>query len=223
MANVNITYEYKIPDEAYVDNFSQGLKGQFTYTGPEVLVVTLPPDGSAYTQKLDGPVYPGETTVEINVTTNPELLPYADLLWGRPYDYVAQTTETVLEDGTVYQEHTNKLIHDYYWPPVFNMKTQTWPTELQLRVRDPLTPAMRTYIAKAEMFVDILDEFELEAAEQQKFDAYKTALEAYKKVVALPWKYPGTNPLEVPAPKIPMALIQKVNEIKQSGFDKNPT
>jgi hypothetical protein len=197
--------------------------GQFTYTGPEVLVVTLPPDGSGYTQKLDGPVYPGETTVEINVTTNPELLPHADLLWGRPYDHVVEFEDVTLEDGTVYREQTNKLIHDYYWPPRYNMETQTWPSQLELVVRDPLTPKMRTYIAKGEMFVEILEQFELETAEQTKLNAYKTALAAYKNIVALPWKYPGTNPFEVDAPKIPMTLIQKINEIKASGFDKDPT
>lgn len=223
MADITINYQYKIPNEQFVDNFSEGLMGQFTYTGPEILTVTLPPDGSGYTQKLDGPVYPGETTVQINVTANPELIPHASLLWGRPYDHVAQFEDVTLEDGTVYREQTNKLIHDYYWPPRYNMETQSWPTELQLVVRDALTPTMRTYIAKGEMFVEILDQFELETEEQAKLTAYKTALAAYKNIVALPWKYPGTNPFEVSAPKIPMILVQKVNEIKASGFDKMPT
>lgn len=223
MADITINYEYKIPNEQFVDDFSDNLKGQFVYSGPEVLIVTIPLGGAGYTQKLDGPVYDNEFTVEINVKTNPELLPHASLLWGRPYDHVAEFTNTIIEGGVTYQEQTNKTIHDYYWPPVYNTETQTWQDKLRLIVRDTLTPGMRTYIAKGEMFIDILDQFELEPAEQTKLNTYKTALAAYKNVVALPWKYPGTNPFEVAAPKIPMMLIQKINEIKASGFDKNPT
>lgn len=223
MADITVNYSYKIPNEQYIDDFSEGLMGQFTYTGPEVLVITLPPDGSGYTQKLDGPVYPGETQIEINVTTNPELLAHAQLLWGRPYNHEAQFTDEVLEDGTIYKEQTNKTIHDYYWIPRFNMETRTWPTKLELIVRDALTPKMRTYIAKGEMFVEILEQFELETAEQAKLTAYKTALAAYKQRTAFPWKYVGTNPWDLQAPKIPMALIQKVNEAKESGFITEPT
>jgi hypothetical protein len=223
MADITVNYSYKIPNEQYINNFSEGLMGQFTYTGPEVLVITLPPDGSGYTQKLDGPVYPGETQIEINVKTNPELLPHAQLLWGRAYGYEAEFTEVTLEDNTIYKEQTNKTIHDYYWTPRFNMQTQTWPTELELIVRDALTPKMRTYIAKGEMFVEILEQFELEATEQAKLTTYKTALAAYTQRTAFPWKYPGINPWDLEAPKIPMALIQKVNEAKESGFVTEPT
>jgi hypothetical protein len=223
MADITVNYSYKIPNEQFIDNFSEGLMGQFVYTGPEVLVITLPPDGSGYTQKLDGPVYQGETTIEINVKTNPELLPHAQLLWGRAYGVEAQFRELILEDGTVYKEQTNKTIHDYYWNPRFNMQTQTWPTQLELIVRDALSPKMRTYVAKGEMFVEILEQFELEAAEQTKLTAYKTALAAYKQRSAFPWKYPGINPFDLEAPKIPMALIQKINEAKESGFITEPT
>ena len=49
-------------------------------------------------------------------------------------------------------------------------------------------------------------------------DAYKVELSSYKNLVALPWKYPGVNPFEAEAPKIPFDLVKRANEVKNSVF-----
>jgi hypothetical protein len=215
--HVSVTYTYAIPNDQFVDNFSEGLTKTFTYNGPEELIVTVPEGGSAYTQKLDGVVYDNEQTVVINVTTNPELLPTADLLWGRPDGLEAAFDNVTLEDGTVYAEQNNCTIHDYYWMPVYNEADESWPTELKLILKDTLSPKMRTALAKADMFIEILELVELSTDNATKLDAYKTAVEAYRNVVAMPWKYPGTNPFDLVAPKIPMELVNSINDIKAAG------
>ena len=222
MADVNINYDYKVPNELWIDDFSENLTRTFNYTGPEELIVTLPPDGSGYSQKLDGPVYPGETQVTINVTANPELLPLADLLWGRPDDHEVQFTSTTLDDGsnTVYQEYNNPTIHDYYFKPVYNMETNTWPTELQLVTKDTMSPKQRTFVAKADMFVSILDQFTLASDDATLLTNFKAALDTYKSKVIKPWKYTGNNPFDETAPTIPMSLIDAVNKVKGSNFEQ---
>lgn len=213
MADIELAYEYPIPDEQFLDGFEENKMGSFVYKGPDILVVTVPSDGSAYTQKLDGPVYDGEITVEINVNTNPELAAHASLLYGRPYDYIAEFEEVTLEDGTIYQNQTNKEIQDYYMPPRYNLSDGTW-TEPFLIVKDALSPNMRTFISKAEMFIEILDQFELDAASQTSLDMFRDNVAHYKSQVATPWKYPNQNPFDLQMPKIPMGLVTQLATVK---------
>ena len=218
MTDVSVTYSYNIPNDQFIEDFSNGETGTFTYNGPEVLLVTVPAGGSAYTQKLDGPVYDTEQLIQINVTENPELLVYADLLWGIPEDYEAEFENVTLDDGTVYADQTNKRISDYYWMPVYNEETEEWKP-LQLLVKDTLSAKMRTEIAKGEQFIEILERFSLEEEDEAKFRTYKEGLASYRNVCAMPWKYPGTNPFDLLCPKIPMALVNAKNTIKQAGLE----
>lgn len=216
---MSVTYEHRIPDECWIDDFSSDLTKEFTYIGPEELIVTIPrPDGSAYAQALAGPVYDYEFQITINVSDNPELLPYADLLWERPDGLEVETEERVDEHGYTYTEVTNRTIHDYYWKPTYDIEAEEW-RPLQLIVKDTLSPNMRTFVSKADMFVEILDKYEYDTEHQAKLAAFKVELAQYKALVVTPWKYPGVNPFDAVAPKIPMELTTKMNEIKQSGFD----
>lgn len=220
MTDVTVNYNYAIPNEQFINDFSDGLTKQFTYIGPEELTVTVRNhNGSAYTQQLDGPVYDDERVVTINVTTNPELLAIADLLWGRPYDHELTFTSTTLEDGTEYAEPDNQTIHDYYFQPNYDIENAAWITDLVTIEKDALSPKMRTYLAKADQFIEILDQFTLPDAETTQLTAYKAAVELYRSKVATPWKYPSNNPFETDAPRIPMELVSRINEIKTSGFD----
>jgi hypothetical protein len=218
MTDVTLHYNYKIPNEQFIDDFSENKSANFVYRGPEILVVTIPTaTGNAYTQKLDGPVYDNEFTVTINTTTNPELIPYASLLWGRPYDYVAEFTQITLENGVIYEQCNNLDIHDYYFKPGYDVDSQTW-LEPVLIQRDTLSPKMRTEIAKGEMFLEILSKFELSQESTAKLETYNQALSAYKSMVTTPWKYKEQNPYDLLAPKIPMELVLVLNQLKQSGL-----
>lgn len=232
MADVSIEYTFKVPDEPFVDDFSGNTTKTFTYIGPDVCTVTYRVgDGSSpYTQKLDGPVYDGEAQVEIDVIANPELLPIADLLWGRQYDVEATFDEETLSDGTVYLVQNNMTIHDYYWMPTCNVNEDTglfesWHLDddnvaiLNIFQRDPLSAGMRTYLAKADMFIEILERFELSTDETTLFNNYKTAVDNYRAKVATPWKFAGQNPFDLEAPKIPMDLVSRHQLIKSAGLD----
>jgi hypothetical protein len=242
MADVVKEYTVKVPNEQYVDDWSDNREMTFTYKGPEVCKITIPHPGagetiaSPYTQKLDGPVYDTETTTELNVTDNPELLPIADLLYGREYDLEATFTAKTLDDGTVYQEHNNTTIHDWFWNIrcVVDIDTQefvSWELEsggtgkqgdgkpvLVPFLRDPLSPKMRTYIAKADMFVEVIDQFALATADAKLLTDYKAALALYRVKVATPWKFENQNPFELEAPKIPMELVARHKEIVDAGL-----
>lgn len=233
MADVEIKYTFKIPDEPYINDFSGGKTKEFTYIGPDVLTVTCPNDNngftSPYTQSLTGPVYDGELSVDIDVTANPELLPIADLLWGAQPDAEATFDEETLEDGTKYQEQNNRTIHDYYWKPRGELNEdgsfKGWILDsdnvaiLNIFERDALSAKQRTYLGKADMFIEILDQFELPDDEAALLTAYKTAVETYRSKTALPWKYPDANPVDAEAPKMPMQLVGRRNEIKAAGLD----
>lgn len=213
MADITLVYEFPIPDEQFLEGFDEGKMGSFTYNGPEVLVVTVPSDGSAYTQKLDGSVYDGEITVEIDLAAHPELAAHASLLWGRPYDFVATFSEVTLPDGTVYQDQNNKDIHDYYFPPRYNLTDGTW-TDPFLVIKDALSPKMRAFISKAQMFIEILEMFELDTTSLTSLASFKTGVIEYSQKVATPWKYPGQNPFDIEAPKIPMGLVAQLAAAK---------
>tara|TARA_B110000046_G_scaffold49106_1_gene54671 strand:+ start:16064 stop:16810 length:747 start_codon:yes stop_codon:yes gene_type:complete len=235
MADIEKDYTFAIPDEMFVNDFSGSKTHTFTYKGPDKLTVTLPNDNngfsSCYTQKLDGPVYPGEeiTVIDLTKSSNAKLLPIADLLYGREYDLEATFTAKTLDDGTVYQEHNNFTIHDVYWKPRAELKDdgtfKNWildgsgNPDLELIEKDTLSPKMRTYVAKADMFIEILDQFELADAEATLLANYKTAVNTYRSQVATPWKYPNQNPFDLAAPKIPMDLVTRHNAIKSAGLE----
>lgn len=233
MADVEIKYTFKVPDEPYINDFSGGKTKEFTYIGPDKLTVTCPDDRngytSPYTQSLDGPVYDGEITEVIDVVANPELLPIADLFWGRQYDHEATFDEVTLEDGTKYQEQNNMTIHDYYWKPRGELNEdgtfKRWILDddnvavLEMFERDALSPKQRTYLAKADMFIEILDQFDLPDDEAAQLTAYKTAVETYRSKTSLPWKYVDVNPNDATAPKMPMQLVTRRNEIKAAGLE----
>lgn len=218
MSSSNVTYNYAVPDECWINDFSSNLTMEFEYIGPEELIVTIPrPCGSAYAQALAGPVYDYEFQLTMNVTANPELLPYADLLWERPDGLEVETEERTDSYGFTYTEVTNRTIHDYYWKPTYDIEAEEW-RPLKVIEKDTLTPKMRAYVSKADMFVGILERFQFNDADQAILDAYKVELAQYKALVTTPWKYPGVNPWDAIAPKIPMELIVKMNQIKDSGL-----
>lgn len=231
MADIEQEYTYKIPDEMFIDDFSGNKTATFTYKGPDKLIVTCPDDNngysSCYTQKLDGPVYDNEFTVEIDLTdaANAKLLPIADLLYGREYDLEATFDEVTLSDGTVYKEHNNATIHDYYWVPRLKISDKSWPLDsdgepiLELITKDALSPKMRTFLAKADMFIEILDQFELPTEEATLLTNFKTAVDTYRAKVATPWKYPNQNPFDLEAPKIPFDLVTRKQAIADAGME----
>ena len=227
MADVTIKYNFRVPDEHYIEDFSGNKTAEFSYIGPDKLTVTMGANGGAYTQKLDGPVYDGEEQVIIDVVANPELLPIADLLWGRQYDHEATFDEVDLGDGHKYLEQNNRTIHDYYWNPIAKMNDdgtfKEWDltdnvANLQMFTRDTQSPKQRIFIAKADMFIEIMDQYELASADATLLTNFKAAVETYRTKVSLPWKYPGVNPHDLTAPKIPMELITRHNEIKNTGL-----
>lgn len=225
MADVTVNYTVKVPDEQFLDGFSENKTKQFTYNGPEELVVTMDDLGNCYTQKLDGPVYDGEIQKTINVTDNPELLPIADLHYGRPYDHVLTFDEEDLGGGVTYKVANNSTIHDWFWPPKYDAENDNWFVDgdgnpvLDPILRDALSPAMRTYLAKADMFIAILDQFEHTDANATALTEYKAAVETYRNQVATPWKYDGQNPFDLQAPKMPMGLVAEINAAKAAGVD----
>lgn len=235
MADVNIEYTVKVPNEQYIDDWSDNRTITFTYTGPEICKMTIPYPGegvtvaSPYTQKLSGPVYDTETTVDVNVTENPGLLPIVDLLYGRPYDVEPTFDNETLDDGTVYAVQNNTTIHDWFWPVncIVDVDTKefvSWELDsdgnpnLVPILRDSLSPKMRTYIAKADMFIEILDQFALPTAENTLLTDYKALLALYRVKVATPWKFAGINPFDLEAPKIPMELVVRHKEIVDAGL-----
>jgi len=235
MADIEQEYTFKIPDEMFINDFSGNKTHTFTYKGPDVVKITLPDDGngfaSCYTQQLDGPVYDYEKTYDLDLTdsANAKFFPIADLLWGREYELEATFDEVTLDDGTVYLEHNNFTIHDIYWKPRCHIKEDgtfdKWILDsdgepiLAMFERDTLSPKMRTYLAKADMFIEILDQFTLVEAEETLLTNYKTAVETYRSKVAMPWKYANQNPFDLQAPKIPMDLITRHNVIKEAGLE----
>ena len=89
--------------------------------------------------------------------------------------------------------------------------------DLQPVYRDALSPKMRTYLAKADMFIEILDQFALDDAMTTKLTAYKAAVETYRSSVATPWKYAGQNPFDLQAPAMPIELVAQIQAIQGIG------
>lgn len=207
------TITARIPNEIWVDDFSEDKTATFQYNGPAKVWVIVEQDNSVTSYSESEPVLTANrTSIEVDMTTaSADKQQAATLLVMRgaehTYTYVAETNH----DGSVYQKITNPKLNDYYtlrYNPMngFELKIiekdKTIPTEAIAKER-------KAYVEKYSAAYDFSTE------DQAKIDSFLAAINTYLQSVetAYPWKYITIDKSEVP--KIPVTLVQLFNTLPQ--------
>lgn len=205
------TLTLKVPNELWVNDFSQNKTTNYTYTGPDrvwliVEVNTGTVFDKIYETKPDADTIGDKELLEINISTASEaelaaVIGIKTKLSDAPYvyTYVDQTNH----DGSIYKAISNPTIFDYYsikYVPVQGIL-------LEPIYKDPTNANMPLALERKNYVEKFANAFDFESADAAKITAFLTNINTYISTIstAYPWKFISVDKNEVP--KIPVSLV----------------
>ena len=203
-----------IPDDLWVDSWTQDNTISLTYDGPEKIYVKIKHDNSVMTWSVDEieNSESNEYVIELSAEDTTDVAYYL-INQGNIEDHVFQDEEN--HDGSIYKKIINPSIYDMFYidctkadglslKPIFK-QTDTFG---EIKAKEKLS-----YIKK----YDELYDFDSET--QAIIDQFILATETYLEQLAsvYPWKYIN---LPDQSPRIPAILIEKFKSLPE-GFGSN--
>jgi len=205
------TLTIKVPNQLWVDDFTENKTAKFQYDGPSKIWVksvngTLVP--TVYEEEPESD--PTEATkifpIEISTASETELAVAILLVHAPdPVEYVFE--DEINYDGTVYGKITNPKLNDYYVASatsnelsiVVNTKDQTVQNE-------EIAIQRKNYVTK---YTSV---YSFDSADQAKIDAFLTEIDSYLESMktVYPWKHVAFND---DVPKIPVSIVSLFNSL----------
>lgn len=204
------TFNYNVPDELWVDNFSKGLIASATYDGPETINVMVSKDRYVAWGNNIPEVYDSEKNKVVILNAN-ELPNVAYYITNQSNVAEHVFEDEIMHDGSVYKKISNPSIFDYYQLVYFDGLSDPWRFELitkekntaaELKVADDLD-----YVKRYNNAYD----FDIDTT--TAINGYITKAEKYLSDMKTiyPWKYIEiTTPVP---PKMPVALINAFKDL----------
>lgn len=209
------TFTMRIPNEIYIDDFSENKTVEYEYDGPETLLIETYGDGGCLSIVEERKENPSPEIIYVEIDANIDTAA-AYYLVTRGNLIEIETAESINEyDGSVYVYQSNPRIQDYYqlwydrgnpdrW--TFNLITRGMYTTIELKIKNELDN-IKAKLGTVYLPDDIY----------QVYTAYVTDCEAWlaEKAPLHPWKF-----VEFPAgnvPKVPLVLIKTINELAAYG------
>lgn len=204
------TLALKVPNELWVNEFSENKTVSYTYTGPDkVWLLADVNSGSVYDSVYD--TKPTEDIIgtkdlieiDINSCTEAELAAVIAINTKVSGLYAYTYTDKINHDSSIYKEITNPTVFDYYsikYVPVSGI-------QLELNYKDPVNPNLSVALERKAYVQKFVDTFQFEAADYTSITEYLTSLNSYIEVIkiAYPWKFITVNKNEVP--RVPIRLV----------------
>jgi hypothetical protein len=129
-----------VPNELYVDNFSEGKVLELTYDGPDKILLLVGRHDGTVVNMLQSSTDPHNAdvnmVVEVDAEKNPDVA-YFYLTSRRPLEEISYVTITNV-DGSTHEEIANPTIFDIYGGFVYNAEQDQWT--LQQFIRDKRSP-----------------------------------------------------------------------------------
>jgi len=200
------TLTIKIPNELWVNDFSENKTADFTYSGPDKVwflvektdtsVIVSPVTYAAEPQVRENQI---AVAVEIATATEAELAAAIILqpeLTPHQYTHTKQTNY----DGSVYYAISNPKLNDYYDV----LSSQTGTLSLVSITKNQPNPNLTPALQKQQLIEKYLADYEFDAEDRAKVEAYLAIISAYvaKVKTAYVWKF-ITVPNDVP--EIPLS------------------
>ena len=208
------TLTIKIPNELWVNDFSENKTADFTYSGPDKVWFLVEKTGtnvivSPVTYTTEPQVLENQVAVPIEIATatdaelaaaiilQPELTPYQ-------YTHTKQTNY----DGSVYYAISNPKLNDYYDVT----SSQTGSLSLISIAKNQPNPNLTPAVKKHQLIEKYLADHEFDTEDRAKVEAYLAVISDYvvKIKTAYMWKFVTiTNDV----PEIPADLMALFNTL----------
>jgi len=213
---MNKTFTIAVPNEIYINDFSENKTAEYEYDGPETLLIeTYGFGGNLTIVDERRPLAEASDVryVELDANERPDVAYY---LVSRA-ELIEHTFEEVTNDydGSTYLLMTNPRIQDYYslWydptasdPWIFTLIVRGLDSTIELKVKN-----------ERDKIVEGLGSISLPADVDAVYTAYLAECDAWlaDKAPLHPWKF-----IEFPAgnvPKIPYVLLRTISELAAYG------
>lgn len=205
-------FTLKIPNEIFIDNFSENKTITLEYNGPETLLIEIDGQGTVF-KIVDEPrilIEPDQMSyVELKASEHIQAAYYISTA-SKPFAH--EHEDIVNPDGSIYTAISNPRIQDYYSLRHSKGTVDLW--EFTLITRSMNSTIELKILNEKNNIVSKLKAVELPDDLQTVYDNYITAADQWlaEKAALCPWKY-----IEFPTgvtPKVPLALIRLVKELE---------
>lgn len=209
---MNKTITLKVPNELWVDDFSQNKTASFEYDGPDVLWLTHTDAGQLLGFAEQEPEGTRSIKVDIASATDAEIAA-AIIATTASVSHQYTYEDELNYDGSIYKKITNPKLSDYFVPQILVNKVQ-----LNVAVKDPKHINLDKAIAKKDYVAKYVNAYSFSAEDQAQLDTFITDINAYIDTIktAYPWKFIEVDAAEIP--KIPVNIVKLFNELPDPSF-----
>ena len=208
------TLTIKIPNELWVNDFSENKTSDFTYSGPDKVWFLVEKTGtnvivSPVTYTTEPEVRENQVAVPIEIATATEAeLAAAIILQPELTPHQYTHTKQINYDGSVYYAISNPKLNDYYDV----VSSQTGVLSLISIEKNQPNPNLTPAVKKHQLIEKYLADHEFNTEDRAKIEAYLAVISDYvvKIKTAYKWKF-ITVPNDVP--EIPSELMALFNTL----------
>lgn len=201
------TITLAVPNELWVDDFSNGDVQDFTYDGPDTVWLTHTDAGGLLGYVTEEPVSGNSHRVDIASASDEEVA--AAIIATQQADAYEYTYEDELNhDGSIYKRISNPRVSDFY-----TVKVLAGSVSLDVFTKDKTHHNMSVAVERKKYVQDRANAFSFDDADQQLIDGFLSDIDGYIETIstAYPWKFVVVDKAEVP--KIPVALVKIFNQL----------
>lgn len=207
------TISYSIPDELWVNNFSENKTANFTYSGPETIFLVADLNSNIFITTTDSrDSFSGQENqyrlIEVDILTAPDKLVMAAIVLNSKVDSTPNTfVDEVNHDGSIYSKIENPKACEYYEVILQGIDT----VDLRLIVKSTDNPNLQVAKERKKYVETYSSTYEFTGNTSTLISEFLVSINNYIAVIekAYPWKYITYNSNEIP--KIPAELVSVFN------------
>lgn len=208
------TITLNVPNELWVDDFSQNKTASFEYDGPDVLWLTHTEDGQLLGFVTEEPEGALSIKVEIASATNEEIAA-AIIATTASVNHQYTYEDELNHDGSIYKKITNPRVADYFIAQLLvNQIT------LKVSVKDTKHINLDKALQRKNYVAKYKNAYSFSVEEQAQIDTFMADITAYIDTIktAYPWKFIEVNEEEIP--KIAVNLVKLFNELPDPAISQ---
>jgi len=197
-----ISFDKNIPNELYIDDFSQNKKMTLTYEGPETVKWLVDKSNCSISNKIDSDTdaYNHDEFLIVNIDATKDVDVAYYLYTIKDGIEREHATET-LPDGSTHEYISNPRIQDYY-SISYNLKENTWVWSLILREKkNQFNYIADKYRAYVNTHIDSITDAKVKNSAQDYLKTLDT-FESTGMGAVYSWKLIEINPKLVPIPPV---------------------